>query len=367
MSAVRCCVMTSSACSAPSSIANSTLSRSSSRGGGVSTGDVRPPVAELLATRGGDRVALLAVGLVAGDQAVPLQAIEGRVHLPDVEGPRAAGRRLEGGLQLVAVARTLRQQGQEPFPHRHGYRVCILEYALRQGGAAERRVTRAASPIGPSLDRMTSRRCLPALLVGLSLLAGACATEADPPAAADDHHVDHRRLLHDHDRRGRLHARAHRVGRLRRRGLRHPRGAPRLRGPRRRARSRSTPCAPRPPASARGRCSRTRADRGPAPPSWPRSCRCSSREINEHFDIVGVDPRGVGGSTPIDCGVDATELYGVDPTIEDARGRGGVPRGQRGVRRRLRRRSTATCSRTSARGTSPATWTRCGPRWATSS
>ncbi len=41
------------------------------------------------------------------------------------------------------------------------------------------------------------------------------------------------------------------------------------------------------------------------------------REITEHFDIVGVDPRGVGGSTPIDCGVPATELYGADPTIED--------------------------------------------------
>jgi pimeloyl-ACP methyl ester carboxylesterase len=39
-------------------------------------------------------------------------------------------------------------------------------------------------------------------------------------------------------------------------------------------------------------------------------------EITEHFDIVGVDPRGIGGSTPIDCGVDATELYGVDATIE---------------------------------------------------
>lgn len=40
-------------------------------------------------------------------------------------------------------------------------------------------------------------------------------------------------------------------------------------------------------------------------------------EINEHFDIVGIDPRGVGGSTPIDCGVDPVELYGVDATIED--------------------------------------------------
>jgi pimeloyl-ACP methyl ester carboxylesterase len=40
-------------------------------------------------------------------------------------------------------------------------------------------------------------------------------------------------------------------------------------------------------------------------------------EISERFDIVGVDPRGVGGSTPIDCGVDATELYSVDASIED--------------------------------------------------
>ncbi|MGQ0434270.1 MAG: alpha/beta hydrolase [Microthrixaceae bacterium] len=40
------------------------------------------------------------------------------------------------------------------------------------------------------------------------------------------------------------------------------------------------------------------------------------KEIHERFDIVGVDPRGVGGSAPIDCGIDPTELYGVDPTIE---------------------------------------------------
>ncbi|MEQ1785626.1 MAG: alpha/beta hydrolase, partial [Acidimicrobiales bacterium] len=39
-------------------------------------------------------------------------------------------------------------------------------------------------------------------------------------------------------------------------------------------------------------------------------------EITDHFDIVGVDPRGVGGSTPIDCGVDATDLYAVDSSID---------------------------------------------------
>lgn len=40
-------------------------------------------------------------------------------------------------------------------------------------------------------------------------------------------------------------------------------------------------------------------------------------EIRERFDIVAVDPRGVGGSTPLACGVDPSELYSVDPTVED--------------------------------------------------
>lgn len=39
-------------------------------------------------------------------------------------------------------------------------------------------------------------------------------------------------------------------------------------------------------------------------------------DINEHYDIVAVDPRGVGGSTPIDCGVPAEELYAADATID---------------------------------------------------
>jgi pimeloyl-ACP methyl ester carboxylesterase len=38
--------------------------------------------------------------------------------------------------------------------------------------------------------------------------------------------------------------------------------------------------------------------------------------VTERFDIVGVDPRGVGGSTPVRCGVPVEELYGVDPTLE---------------------------------------------------
>lgn len=38
--------------------------------------------------------------------------------------------------------------------------------------------------------------------------------------------------------------------------------------------------------------------------------------ITEHFDIVGVDPRGVGQSNPIQCGIDIATLYGVDATID---------------------------------------------------
>jgi pimeloyl-ACP methyl ester carboxylesterase len=38
-------------------------------------------------------------------------------------------------------------------------------------------------------------------------------------------------------------------------------------------------------------------------------------DITERFDIVGVDPRGLGGSD-IDCGGDFTELYGVDYSID---------------------------------------------------
>ena len=38
-------------------------------------------------------------------------------------------------------------------------------------------------------------------------------------------------------------------------------------------------------------------------------------DITEHFDIVGVDPRGIGSSS-IDCGGDFEELYGVDYSID---------------------------------------------------
>jgi len=38
-------------------------------------------------------------------------------------------------------------------------------------------------------------------------------------------------------------------------------------------------------------------------------------DVTEHFDIVGVDPRGTGASA-IDCGADFAELYGVDYSLD---------------------------------------------------
>lgn len=39
--------------------------------------------------------------------------------------------------------------------------------------------------------------------------------------------------------------------------------------------------------------------------------------ITEHYDVVGVEPRGLAGSAPLGCGLDYAEVYGVDPTVED--------------------------------------------------
>jgi pimeloyl-ACP methyl ester carboxylesterase len=41
-------------------------------------------------------------------------------------------------------------------------------------------------------------------------------------------------------------------------------------------------------------------------------------EVSDRFDLVAVEPRGVDGSASFDCGIDYTELYAEDPTVEDA-------------------------------------------------
>jgi pimeloyl-ACP methyl ester carboxylesterase len=40
-------------------------------------------------------------------------------------------------------------------------------------------------------------------------------------------------------------------------------------------------------------------------------------QVRDRFDIVAMDPRGVGGSAPLACGLDPAELYSVDPTVDD--------------------------------------------------
>jgi pimeloyl-ACP methyl ester carboxylesterase len=43
-----------------------------------------------------------------------------------------------------------------------------------------------------------------------------------------------------------------------------------------------------------------------------------SFDIQDAFDIVGWDPRGVGESAPVDCGFDSERLFHPDPTPDDA-------------------------------------------------
>ena len=72
---------------------------------------------------GRDPVALLrslAFAVVGLDEPVPLEALERRVHLPDVERPDLARPRLELVLQPQAVLRPLAEQGKERMRDAHG-------------------------------------------------------------------------------------------------------------------------------------------------------------------------------------------------------------------------------------------------------
>ena len=42
------------------------------------------------------------------------------------------------------------------------------------------------------------------------------------------------------------------------------------------------------------------------------------KAITERYDLIGVDPRGVGTSAPFSCGADYTALYRVDPMVDTA-------------------------------------------------
>ena len=78
-----------------------------------------PPCAEFLPSGGGELVRLLPVFLGDDDETVTFEAFERRVDLPDVERPDPAGGLFELGLQLVAVAPPVVEQGKQTFAHSH--------------------------------------------------------------------------------------------------------------------------------------------------------------------------------------------------------------------------------------------------------
>src|SRR4051812_46314838 len=95
---------------------------------------------------------------VLRDQTVALEAVEGRVDLPDVQRPGRAGGRVELRAQLVAVAGAALEERQQSVSDGHGYGVCILGMPEGRGLAdtGERRVSRDAGAVGlPSRDTDT--------------------------------------------------------------------------------------------------------------------------------------------------------------------------------------------------------------------
>ena len=80
------------------------------------------PVGQLAGRRRSDPVPLLralALAVVGLDEPVPLEALQRRVDLPDVQRPDLARPRLELVLQPQAVLRPLAQQGEEGVGDAH--------------------------------------------------------------------------------------------------------------------------------------------------------------------------------------------------------------------------------------------------------
>ena len=114
------------------------------------------PPGHQCAALGGDLVddAALVVDLEVGHEAVALGARQGRVDLPDVEQPGAAGALLERRLELVAVRRPLVEQGQQPPSDRHTeylYRVCKAVSSTRREPLTDRRADAGARIGGVTL------------------------------------------------------------------------------------------------------------------------------------------------------------------------------------------------------------------------
>ena len=83
---------------------------------------MRSQLGQLLGAGGRDPVPLprpLALAVVGLDEPVPLEALQRRVDLPDVQRPDLARPRLELVLQPQAVLRPLAEQGEEGVRDAH--------------------------------------------------------------------------------------------------------------------------------------------------------------------------------------------------------------------------------------------------------
>src|SRR5947208_2140197 len=64
-------------------------------------------------------VSFVLAGAEVVDKTIALEALQGRVDLPNVDGPRPTRPSLEGSLELVAVRRRLSEQREQSEPNRH--------------------------------------------------------------------------------------------------------------------------------------------------------------------------------------------------------------------------------------------------------
>ena len=124
------------------------------------------PVGQLAVTGGRDPVALLrslAFAVVGLDEPVPLEALERRVHLADVERPDLARPRLELVLQPQAVLRPLAEQGKERMGDAHGrFRsIAILSMYTKYCHAAQRSLASDASRARTRSARWPLNACAP--------------------------------------------------------------------------------------------------------------------------------------------------------------------------------------------------------------
>ena len=98
--------------------------------------------------------------------------------------------------------------------------------------------------------------------------------------------------------------------------------------------------------------------------------RPASARVNDHFDIVTFDPRGVGLSTPaIDCKVnqETQGIYAAPFTTPENLDVGGLLAKDKAYVKRCVDAQQATSCPTSRPPTSRATWTASAPPWATRS